>query len=379
MSILWVMPNYAAPSEAWMDRLLEAVAPELKAIACNDAPESFWRGRVPVVRLAAPPSLPERGLRKLGWSFPSAGMRRLGRLLRDPALATVVVHYCDYAVQYMELLRACGKRIFVFCHGIDVTWDMRRWDTAEAYHPAGYGDCVRELARLPHLRFVANSRNTCGRLSAIGVPEDRVTLRYFGSPDAGVVSERSAEGPVRILYAGRLVDAKGPDLVIQAFERLCALGVDARLTMVGDGYLQPFCRLLRERSPFRERIQLVGAASAARVQEELRRADVFTMHSQRGPLTNQEEAFGVCFLEAMAAGLPVVTGRSGGVDEIVVDGETGILFASGDVAAHTAALQRLCSDGAERRRLGEAGLARARACFPAAQDGPVLRNLLHGR
>lgn len=87
-------------------------------------------------------------------------------------------------------------------------------------------------------------------------------------------------------------------------------------------------------------------------------ADVFAMTSM--PHKHSVEGFGLVYLEAGAHGLPVVAHAIGGVPEAVLDGETGLLAAPGDQAALTAAFARLLGDPALRRRLGEAGRARAR-------------------
>jgi glycosyltransferase involved in cell wall biosynthesis len=71
----------------------------------------------------------------------------------------------------------------------------------------------------------------------------------------------------------------------------------------------------------------------------------------------------VSVLEAMAAGLPVVSSRVGGLGELVIDGETGILVPPGDASALASALSRLIADPAERRRLGTAARARAEERF----------------
>jgi glycosyltransferase involved in cell wall biosynthesis len=72
-----------------------------------------------------------------------------------------------------------------------------------------------------------------------------------------------------------------------------------------------------------------------------------------------EEGFGLPLAEAMAAGLPTVASRVGGMPEIVVDGETGILVAPGDADALADAIVRVLADPELGRRLGEAGRARA--------------------
>ncbi len=68
-------------------------------------------------------------------------------------------------------------------------------------------------------------------------------------------------------------------------------------------------------------------------------------------------------LEAMAAGLPVVASAVGGVPELVVDGETGLLVPPGDERALAAALARIVGDASLRTRLGAAGRARAEERF----------------
>ncbi len=72
------------------------------------------------------------------------------------------------------------------------------------------------------------------------------------------------------------------------------------------------------------------------------------------------EAYGLAYLEAQAAGLPVVAFRTGGVPEVVADGETGLLVDPGDDAGFAAAVGRLLSDEALRARMGLAARARVR-------------------
>ncbi|OFX00963.1 MAG: hypothetical protein A3D94_11990 [Alphaproteobacteria bacterium RIFCSPHIGHO2_12_FULL_66_14] len=73
------------------------------------------------------------------------------------------------------------------------------------------------------------------------------------------------------------------------------------------------------------------------------------------------EAYGMAFLEAQAAGLPVVAGRTGGVPAVVADGVTGLLTPVGDAAAFAAAVARLLDSPADRARLGAAAKTRVTA------------------
>jgi glycosyltransferase involved in cell wall biosynthesis len=214
-------------------------------------------------------------------------------------------------------------------------------------------------------------------LLEIGIAEERVTVKHLGVEVTDEPPpERPVEGPLEILYLGRLIDCKGPDLVIQAFERAVDRGLDAHLHMAGDGPLMDLCEALREDSPHRERIHLHGAVDAAHGEELRRRAHLFTAHNQLGPESRQEEAFGVSIVEAMGVGLPVISGRSGSLPELVEDGEQGILVEPGDIEAHAEAFLRLGSDADLRRRMGESGWRRVRERFTFESEMKILRGLL---
>src|SRR5262249_28468615 len=89
-------------------------------------------------------------------------------------------------------------------------------------------------------------------------------------------------------------------------------------------------------------------------------ADVFL-------LTSVSEGIPLTLIEAMAAGLPVVSTDVGGTAEVVADGQTGYLVPAKDDAALAGAVVRLAGDGRLRQRLGAAGQARARAVFDEAR------------
>ena len=89
------------------------------------------------------------------------------------------------------------------------------------------------------------------------------------------------------------------------------------------------------------------------VRDEYRAADVFCLPSL-------QEGFGIAFLEAMASGLPIVACRSTAVPEVVPDGEAGLLVPPDDPKALARALIRLLRDPLLRRRMGEAGMRKAR-------------------
>jgi glycosyltransferase involved in cell wall biosynthesis len=122
-----------------------------------------------------------------------------------------------------------------------------------------------------------------------------------------------------------------------------------RALLVGDGPARPEVEKLM--APFGERIRFAGALPHAKLPAVYASADLYLW-----PAIN--EAYGMAFLEAQAAGLPVVAGRTGGVPAVVADGVAGLLTPVGDAAAFAAAVARLLDNPAERLRMAEAARAR---------------------
>ena len=152
------------------------------------------------------------------------------------------------------------------------------------------------------------------------------------------VRERYGIGKDEVLVTcvARLVERKGHDDLIRAASGL-------RLLFVGDG---PYRRPLEGRGAI-----LAGARRD--IPEILAASDIVALPSRFG------EGCPNALLEAMAAAKPVVAARTGGIPEVVVDGETGLLHGREDVDGLRGALLRLAADPALRARLGAAGRHRA--------------------
>jgi len=381
MGILFIMQQWEAPSELWMSRMIEALEPHIVAIACPAPSERAWRNRIPAIALRdSPPNLLRRIGHSVGiplWLKPRrTAADVLRHALADPAVTTVLIHYLEDALKFEEVWAQTNQQLFVHCHGYDVTWDWRTHQKpATPYFPPDYLPRVRRLSQ--RATIIANSHSTAQRLLAGGVPPDRIAVKYFGVPAPAAPFVRPLRTKeIEILYLGRLTDFKGPDLVIRAFELACARGLEATLTMAGDDDLRMTCELLQRRSPVASRIRLLGPVTAEQGDELRARADIFTAHNCFGPLSHQEEAFGVSIVEAMAAAIPVITGRSGSVEEIIVNDVTGILVEPGDVAAHAEAFLRLANNPDLRRQMGEAGWRRVREHFTMEKERANLLQIL---
>jgi glycosyltransferase involved in cell wall biosynthesis len=351
--------------------MLADMGPDLVAVAAYEPTPKLWNQRIPVVPLErSGPKLWRRIARRMGIAAAKAEPRerRLAAALAKADVTAIVINYIPTALSLERSWAAASKPVYIHCHGYDVTWDFREHSTPDVpAFDASYVEHVRRLSK--QVIFIANSNTTEQRLRDIGVPPERIVVRYPAIPiGKPCPTPAKVTSPVNILYLGRLIDCKAPDLVIRAFEVACQRGLDGTLTIAGDGPLRLTCELLKRRSRYAESINIVGPVNASTGEALRSQAHIFTAHNCRGVLSRQEESFGVSLVEAMGAGLPVVTGNSGGVREIVVDGETGFLVPPGDVDAHAEALLRLSRDSELRTRMGECGWARAFELFSSGAE-----------
>jgi glycosyltransferase involved in cell wall biosynthesis len=123
-----------------------------------------------------------------------------------------------------------------------------------------------------------------------------------------------------------------------------------RLVIAGEGPAEAKVRAAFAR--FGERVRWVGMLEPDVLKQLYRAADLYLWPAVK-------EAWGMAFLEAQAAGLPVVAGRSGGVPAIIADRETGLLVAEGDAAAFASAVGKLLAEPKTRSAMVRAAMARA--------------------
>lgn len=191
--------------------------------------------------------------------------------------------------------------------------------------------------------------------------------------DAPEPPPRALGGDFRPLYVGSLEGRKGVDLLLEAVARLA--GPPFRLDIVGDGPERGRLEALSARLGLADRAVFHGRLDTRAVQQAMDRASVLVVPSRIGP-RNQTEGLPTVIVEAFSRKLPVVATRLTGIPEIVVDGETGLLFPVDDRGALALAMERVRSDPAAAYGMAEAGHALVRREFDQRRNAEALFKLM---
>jgi glycosyltransferase involved in cell wall biosynthesis len=187
-------------------------------------------------------------------------------------------------------------------------------------------------------------------LISIGIDSAKLRLPRFGV-DSALFSPRplrTEKGDViQAVFVGSIIEKKGLQDLIQALADPKFQHVE--LVVVGDGNMR--LRLVEECAKLRlsDRVDWLGQRPQQEVAYIMADSDVLVLPSYSEGKPN-------VIKEAMASGLPVIAARVGGIPELVVHGETGLLFEPGDIAQLRQCLNSVISDKAVRLKMGKAGL-----------------------
>ncbi|QDT07917.1 GDP-mannose-dependent alpha-(1-6)-phosphatidylinositol monomannoside mannosyltransferase [Rubripirellula lacrimiformis] len=272
--------------------------------------------------------------------------------IRESKASSVFVHFLDFATKFNDVWNRLDIPIVVHCHGYDITWDVRHHVHQTPLHPVDYPSSVRSLP--DNVWFIANSNYTRNQLLKLDINPRKIFLKRFGVPLSNRPRVSTASDRPQVLFLGRLVDFKGPLETVEAFGQIAGNHPGSRLEIAGSGGLSTDLNdLIRDRN-LQSAVHCHGAVDQATGAAMRQRSAIFTAHNQTGAVTRQCEAFGVSLLEAMGEGVPVVTGRSGGIVDFIQSDQNGMLFEPGDIDSHAGMLDDLMSSAKRRESLGAA-------------------------
>jgi glycosyltransferase involved in cell wall biosynthesis len=277
---------------------------------------------------------------------------RLWLLLRRLRPHVVNIHYLSapaFYVAILSFLRVLRARVVISCHGSDLTTVPyptgsiigSRWIIARAHAMTA---CSVDLAQY-------------AAAMAPRIPGGAVRVVYNGADVDEFANVVPFTHPRRyILSVGRLIEKKGMHVLVEALGVLRERGIDSDLILAGSGPDEQRLRVRAAALGLADRVHFAGSVGRAHLGALYRGCAVFA-------LASVWEAFGIASLEAMSCACAVVATRSGGIPEVVLDGEAGLLARPGDPIDLADKLAALLTDPVRAAEMGRRGRARVAGHF----------------
>lgn len=304
--------------------------------------------------------------------------RRARRLIAEHRLDAVWFGAAAPLALLTPTLRRAGiKRAVASTHGHEVGWSMLPGSRQALGAIGRQVDVVTFVSRYARGRIAA----ALGPMAALEYLPPGVDTDLF-RPDAGARSRlRSVLGlgerPV-VACISRLVARKGQDMLVRALPDILRTVPDAVLLIVGDGPDRAALERSVTAAELSAHVVFTGPVPWSELPAHYAVADVFAMPCRTRGRGLDVEGLGIVFLEASAAGLPVVVGDSGGAPETVQQDRTGVVVDGRSVPAIAAEVSRLLLDRALAQRWGSAGREWIRSTWDWQRSADRLAQLLSG-
>jgi len=214
--------------------------------------------------------------------------------------------------------------------------------------------------------IIAISHFTKKKLIELGIPERKIVVIHLGvdparfNPglDSSLIRKKyNLEGKKVILTAARLVRHKGHQNVLKALPQVLKEVPNLVYLIIGKGEEEGALKEIVKDLKLEEKVIFAGE-----IMEELplyyTACDLFIMPSYEIKERGDVEGFGIVYLEAGASGKPVIGGKSGGIPDAIINGETGLLVDPLDISQIAGTLIKLLTNPELAQKLGKKGRAR---------------------
>ena len=251
------------------------------------------------------------------------------------------------------LRRAGAARQVALTHGHESGWAALPGARQLLRRIGDTTDVVTYLGEYFRVRLArAMSPAAAARMVRLAPGVDVATFR-----DAKPAPRPDGPGGPVVLCVSRLVPRKGQDTLIRAWPAVRAAIPDARLLLVGDGPYRDELHRMAGELGVSGSVTFAGSVPDDALPGYYAASDVFAMPCRTRRAGLDVEGLGIVYLEASAAGLPVIGGDSGGAPDAILDGETGYVVPGRSVATLADRIIGLLADPDRARAMGQRGLA----------------------
>ncbi len=291
---------------------------------------------------------------------------KMAEVARDHGLDVLHVHYAvphaTAAILARDMLPPGQKpRVVTTLHGTDTTLLGR---------DAGYGPAIRHALECSDAVTTVSAFMEKETRRLLGVERPIEVIHNFFEPRPAkrtreaVRHELGLTSEALLLHSSNLRPLKRIDLLLEVAARIRPREAFKLVILAGGDF-----------SPFQGEVARLGLADRVIVRERVTDIEDYLQAADLGLFTSETESFCLSILEAMFFGCPSVATAVGGIPEVTVSGETGLLVPFGDAAAQARAVESLLENPALRAKLGRAAEARARQKFSATAIVPRYEEL----
>ena len=284
--------------------------------------------------------------------------------LRRRVLGTVHAHGIDTVVFGSSVplgllapsLRRQGVVTMVaITHGHEVWWSRVPIFSAALRRVCSQVDAITYLGNFTK-SAISRVMRASDREKLVQLPPG-VDLKFFtpGEKPEYLLDRYHLHGKKIILCAGRLVQRKGQDVLIDALSILRERDKNLHLLIVGAGNYEKALRARVEKLNLNSSVTFAGRIEYQELPAHFRLADIFASPTRDRFGGLEVEGLGIVYLEASASGLPVIAGNSGGAPDAVLDGRTGLVREGRNAHLLAQTLQELLENDNVRSEMGKQG------------------------
>lgn len=248
----------------------------------------------------------------------------------------------------MLLKQGCKKPLVVTIHGMDLLRTVHRNIHCKKALSKVFAQADRIVTVSTKLKNIAESElGYSEKITVInnGTASDRLVFRETGLDE---LATKCLGHNKTILSVSSLIAQKGVGYNLRAMAQLVEKHPNLKYVIVGDGPELNNLQALVSDLKLNRHVEFLGRLSHELAMNQMAKADVFSMPSWN-------EGFGVVYIEAMAFGKPVIACQGEGIEDVVKDGNTGLLVRPKDVDSLASALDFLLSKPEEAHAIGERG------------------------
>lgn len=275
----------------------------------------------------------------------------ISRYLKDKGIDVVLAEYGTAGSFISPVCRDMGVPLLVHFHGFDAS----RYKTLEVFKQ-GYKDMFHYASKI-----IVVSHAMKNALIKVGCPVEKLYVNTYGPhPQYQDISPDYYSN--NLLAVGRHTYQKAPYLTILAFQKVLKKLPNLKLTMIGPGELLENSQRLVTALGLSNSVAIVGSKNRQEILEAMGNAALFVQHSVVA-FNGESEGTPVAIIEAMAAGLPVVSTRHAGIPEVVVHDATGYVVEEGAIDEMADHIINLMKDREKLRKFGENARVRIAQSF----------------